>query len=86
MADFVVGVTDDSPSDVAPDPATPSYQLCSSYNGTFPGRTRARVVCDDTGPVSGRYVIVQLTGTDHLPLCEVEVYVCPRKLTYILPH
>ena len=30
------------------------------------------MICDK--PVTGRYVIIQLAGTNYLTLCEVEVY------------
>ena len=68
-------MTDDAPSNVAPSPPGPygrNYTVCKYYEGAFPQGVTEDVVCDS--PVSGRYLIIQLTETNPLTLCEVEVY------------
>ena len=72
LKDFYVGVTDNLPTTVAPTPSPINYELCHHYAGQVPQGARERILCD--GPVTGRYLIVQLTGTNYLTLCAVEAY------------
>ncbi len=72
LADFYVGVSDDSPTAVTPSPSPRTYAVCHHYIETVLQGARVRIVCGS--PLVGRYVIIQLTGTNYLTMCEVEVY------------
>ena len=43
---------------------------CDFYDGQVPGGATVRIDCP-TGTVTGRYLVVQLSGRNHLTLCEV---------------
>ena len=43
---------------------------CGLYSGPVPIGTTVTIPCPDGG-VHGRYLVVQLDGTDYLTLCEV---------------
>ena len=71
--DFFVGVDEHSPQQLVPKPFPPTYNVCKHHTGFYWDiGTRERVVCDHV--YKGRYVIIQLAETNHLTLCEVEVY------------
>ena len=75
--DLYVGVTDVSPADVPPFPRPPNYKVCSHFSGDVEGGSTETIPC--SFPVSGRYVIVQLTSHwTVLSLCEVEVFAGKR--------
>ena len=72
LRDFYIGVTNDSPVTVTPTTNPTSYPVCFYYTGAFPSGTRDVIVCDDE--MTGRYVVIQLTTSESLALCEVEIY------------
>ena len=54
-------------------------EMCIQVWPAFTSGATRRVIC--TNPVSGRYVIVTVTGaTEILTLCEVQVYGVPGKV------
>ena len=79
LSNFTIGVTNASPDSVAPSVSGPNYDVCTAKSGIHGSQITLTVtymcttVCGAPWPPQGRYVIVQLKGTDVLTLCEVMV-------------
>jgi hypothetical protein len=68
LTNFVVGLTKTSPNVRAP--ADGNYDVCASVTDSLRSGETRTLSCIGTG----RYLVVQLMGTNFLSLCEVEVY------------
>ena len=79
-ANFTVGVTFTHP--LTQSPVLGSYTVCGEYHpGVETSGPMVSVKC--TQPLRSRYVIVQFHTTDHLSLCEVEVYTAEGRLVIV---
>jgi len=82
LNDFVVGLTDVSPSNTAP--TWLNYAICDQYPGTVP--EEATVILNCTAELSAyRYLIVQFHTSGYKQICELEVYIrrkflCKRRI------
>ena len=79
---FIVGLTDVSPTMTAP--TLWNYDaLCGQYPGVVGVGTTVHLQCTSSVTEAYRYLIVQfpITGTEAANFCELEVYV-RRKFTY----
>jgi hypothetical protein len=65
---FNIGVTNTSVVQVAPTPT--NYKLCAFYNLAF--YDYLLIPCEG-GPVTGRYVVLQLLATNFLHMCHFQV-------------
>jgi len=68
---FIVGLTN-----VSPDVSTPTlwqYTLCGQYPGNVPAAATVSLYCPYNLPPF-TYVIVQFPITDHMNVCELEVF------------
>ena len=72
LTNFYVGVTDDAAVAQAPSTTPVNYEVCYFHENAVDQARRVRMVCDS--PLTGRYVIIQVTGTANLHITEVEVY------------
>ena len=68
LRDFRIGTTNKDPERVSPSPD--NYDTCASQDGAM--RSSEYKIFDCT--TRGRYVIIQLTKSEYLTLCEVEVF------------
>jgi hypothetical protein len=67
LANFNVGVTNTSPTELAPTPD--NIEVCATQEAALAAGETKTFDCVATG----RYVVVQHIGTNYLALCEVEV-------------
>ena len=73
LHDLVIATTNISLADQAPDPASTSHQVCTTYPG--PGVDNDIIHLKCTQPVWGRYFFIQIIGTESmLSLCEVDIW------------
>ena len=68
LANFQIGTTNVSPDTTAP--AVGSYDACAHSDGALGAGETKSFDC----AAKGRYVIVQLKGSNYLTLCEVQVF------------
>ncbi len=54
------------------------YSTCASVQGALGAGETRQTICDQAA--IGRYVVVQLTGSDYLTLCEVAVYASGERI------
>jgi hypothetical protein len=69
LKNFNIGITNMSVIDLKPAPH--NYQLFAHHEQPF--RDYLLITCEG-GPVTGRYVVLQLLGTDHLHMCPFQVF------------
>ena len=74
LENFVVGLSDTDPASVPP--VLNNYDVCTTYPGLAADGAVLSLDCTQTAGPTGRYLIVQLQGTNYLTLCEVEVFEC----------
>jgi len=72
LTNFIVGVTNISPNNVAP--IFGGYSVCAQYPGYPLAGSTVSVYCQPYTP-PGQYVIIQTPGTQYLSFCELEVHV-----------
>jgi len=68
---FIVGLTNVSPLDSTP--TLWNYTLCGQYPGAVPAGATVSLYCPYNVPPF-KYVIVQFPITDHMTICELEVF------------
>jgi hypothetical protein len=68
LQDFVIGLTDFDPAVSAP--TVDTLRVCATSEQAVTRGASALFDCEERG----RYLVVQLKGTNYLTACEVEVY------------
>ena len=68
LSNFQIGTTNTSPRQQAP--KLSGYDVCATNAGALNAGETRHFACSSTG----RYLIVQLKGTNYLTLCEVKVF------------
>jgi len=68
---FIVGLTNVSPN-VSP-PTLRNYTMCGQYPGKVPAAATVSLYCHENLPAF-RYLIVQFEMTDHMNICELQVF------------
>ena len=77
LSNFIVGVSNFFNRTITLN----SYPICGQYPGTTP--TGRLIVNCNAGPLLGRYVIIQLSSSYPLAICELEVYTPSENYYYI---
>ena len=72
LENLLVGLSDTDPASVTP--VLNNYDVCTTYPGPAADGAVLSLDCTQTDGLTGRYVIIQLQGTNYLTLCEVEVF------------
>ena len=68
LANFQIGTTNTNPTQTAP--AVGNYRPCAVNGGAMEKGECKAIDCHS----KGRYLVVQLRGSNYLTLCEVQVY------------